>query len=67
MTDFRQELSELLNRHSMEGASDTPDFILANFMTGCLRSFDEAVQSRENWYGRAREAGRTALDIPTGD
>ena len=49
---FLQELAELLNRHSMENDSDTPDFILAQFILGCLASFNASVQQREIWYDR---------------
>lgn len=49
---FEDELSSLLNRHSMENASDTADFILAEYMTNCLIHFGLAVQAREKWFGR---------------
>lgn len=50
--DFRRELAALINRYSYENASDTPDFILAEFMSGCLEHFERATRSREHWYGR---------------
>ncbi len=50
---FEQELEELLNKHSQENASDTPDFILAKYLSDCLAVFNAAVQQRERWYGRA--------------
>ena len=46
------ELREVINRHSAENGSDTPDFILAQFLLGCLNVFDSAVRRREDWYGR---------------
>ena len=55
---FRTELEALINRHSMECGSDTPDTILAKFLLKCLFAFDEAVVSREavvstdRWYGK---------------
>lgn len=49
------ELSHLLNKHSAENDSDTPDHILAEYMLGCLRVFNEATCSREEWYGRRLE------------
>ena len=49
---LRDELRDAINRNSAENASDTPDFILAQFLEGCLAAFDQAVQQRENWYGR---------------
>lgn len=50
--DFRKELERLLNCMSMENRSDTPDFILAKYMTDCLEAHDRAVNRREVWYGR---------------
>ena len=47
---FRLELQRLLNRCSMENGSDTPDFILAEYIMGCLNSFDMAVRKRSSWY-----------------
>ena len=52
--DFQKELRELINRHSMENGSDTPDFILAQYLVGCLEYFNVAVQRREAWYTKER-------------
>lgn len=49
--DFRGDLERLLNHHSKERGSDTPDFILANYLTRCLDAFDEATTARTRWYG----------------
>ena len=49
---FRRELESLINSHSMENGSDTPDFILASYLTECLHLFDKTVKHREEWYGR---------------
>lgn len=50
--DFRTNLSALLNAHCMENGSDTPDFILAQYLTNCLAAFNTATEQRERWYGR---------------
>jgi hypothetical protein len=52
LSDFMSELESLINRHSKENGSDTPDFILAKFLGGVLHSFDETVVARDKWYGR---------------
>lgn len=49
--EFRKELQDLINRHSMENGSDTPDFILARYLVNCLEVFDRAVMDRDQWYG----------------
>lgn len=50
--NFEKELESLINRHSQENASNTPDFILAQYILSCLLAFNTAVQQRETWYGR---------------
>ena len=52
MSNFRDELQQLINRHSMENGSNTPDFILSRYLQDTLEAFDEAVLWREKWYGR---------------
>lgn len=49
---LEQAIRAVLNSHSAENASDTPDFILAEYLTGCLDAFNQAVRVREKWYGR---------------
>lgn len=55
MSKFESELEEVINRHSQENGSDTPDFILAMYMNDCLKAFNLAVKRREKWYGRAKK------------
>lgn len=50
--DFRKELEILINKHSKENGSNTPDFILAEYLCICLQAFDHVVDLREAWYGR---------------
>lgn len=51
MTEFERDLTSLLNRYSMENASNTPDFILAHFLCQCLAAWNEITQRRNNWHG----------------
>lgn len=51
---FRLELQQLINQNSLENGSDTPDFILAEYLADCLETFDRIVNVRETWYGRPR-------------
>lgn len=50
--DFRARLENLINCFSLENGSDTPDFVLAQYLLDCLQSYDTALQAREEWYGR---------------
>ncbi|TAK89327.1 MAG: hypothetical protein EPO06_11720 [Burkholderiaceae bacterium] len=45
-TTLRQELTALLNRHSVEQFSDTPDHVLAQYLIASLRAYESAVQAR---------------------
>lgn len=49
---FRLELAALLNRHNMENGSNTPDFILAEYLTDCLATFDRTMAKRDDWKQR---------------
>lgn len=57
---FRKELEELVNRFSRENGSNTPDFILAEYLIDCLTSFDKAVERRSAWYKPSKEVGSSA-------
>ena len=48
---LHKELTALLNRHSAENESDTPDFILSRYLLHCLEAFDGAINQRTKWYG----------------
>jgi len=49
-TTLIQKIAKALNMHSRENGSDTPDFILAEYLTDCLAAWDKSCQSRKNWY-----------------
>ena len=53
MSKFEKKLRGLINECSMENkgkGGDTPDFILAKYLSNCLKAFDEAVSERQSWY-----------------
>jgi hypothetical protein len=52
MEEFMKELEALINKHSMENASNTPDWLLAQYLRSCLDAFNTVVQQRDNWYAR---------------
>lgn len=57
---LKEEIQIAINRSNAEAKSDTPDFILAEYLTDCLKAFDTAVTAREKWYGR----GEQTVEIP---
>lgn len=50
MTKFTDELEEIINKNSIENGSDTPDFILAEFLKECLGAWERATIRRDDWY-----------------
>ncbi len=58
MITFQQKLEALINENSMENGSNTPDFILAEFLIHCLATFDKVTKQRDEWYGVKLEPGR---------
>lgn len=57
MSEFEKELSDLINRHSIENETDTPDFILAEYLNNCLTNFRTIMNSRKKWYGGKNDHG----------
>lgn len=57
--EFKEELIALLNKHSLENGSNTPDYILADYVIACLKVFDETVNTRTSWYSKVPEADKT--------
>lgn len=52
--NFRKALESLLNEHSMENDSNTPDFILAKYLTTQLEFFDNMMRERDEWYRKEK-------------
>lgn len=63
MQSFERELEALLNQHSLENESNTPDFILARYMRECYDAFVRATNRRESWYDRTPQP---PFETPTG-
>jgi len=57
MKDLEHELADMLNRHSAENDSNTPDFLLARYLMGCLDNWNATVKARDDWYGVILEPG----------
>jgi hypothetical protein len=56
-TPFEKELESIINKHLLENISNTPDFILAEYMQDALNSFNKASTAREKWYGKELKIG----------
>jgi hypothetical protein len=44
--EFKSELTKLINRCAMENGSNTPDFLLAEYLVAHLRAFDNFTALR---------------------
>ena len=52
---FYESLTALLNHHSKENDSGTPDWILSQYLLSSLRNFENAVKMRAEWRGESVE------------
>lgn len=48
--DFEGELISVINRYSKENESDTPDYLLAEYLMDCLNTYNSIVKKRDKWY-----------------
>ena len=64
VSELRKRIEEALNSTSAENKSNTPDFILADYLLGCLAAFDVAVNWREEWYGRPKQSPASTPALP---
>ena len=48
---FKKGLEDLINVHCKENDSDTPDFILARYVLGCLENYAKITRQRDKWHG----------------
>jgi len=52
MEEFKKELEHLINMHSIENGSNTPDFILAEYLCDCLAAYEKIHADNEKLYGK---------------
>ena len=61
--DFKQELIELINKHSLEKEMrDTPDYILAQVCVDAMAVFSEAIARRDEWHGFRKADEKSSQD-----
>lgn len=47
---LREEIENAINNCCGENVSNTPDFLLAEYVMSCLDAFDVTVKKRDAWY-----------------
>lgn len=45
--EFLRELQALINKHSQEMPSNTPDYILAHYLNHCLQAWNSTIDFRK--------------------
>lgn len=62
---FRTRLEHLINEFSVESGSNTPDFLLAEYVDGCLRLWEQTTKARDRWYNvQLRPGNKRFLSDP---
>lgn len=51
---FERELTQLINKYSQENPSNTPDYILAGYLVGCLAAWNMTMLRRTRWFGPSK-------------
>lgn len=54
---LEEEVRAAINRASRENISNTPDFLLAEYLMRCLAAYETATRGRDRWYGMNPKPG----------
>jgi hypothetical protein len=65
--DFQKELSSLLNTHSCDNDTNTPDFLLASFLDAVLAVFSSVMEQRDEWQGMEPKPASVKEPQPQGE
>jgi hypothetical protein len=61
------DLEALVNKHSLENGSGTPDYILATYLWACIETWNASTKTRDRWWGFDAKIGGVvpAVDEPS--
>ncbi len=51
MEEFRKELKQLINKHSIENLCDMPDFLLAEMIYGLIKTIGKCSKANLDCHG----------------
>ena|GEM_PF-4902117 len=51
MEEFEKELTELLNKYSIENVVDMPDFLLAGMICRMIEAMGPSIKNTLDWHG----------------
>ena len=57
--EFKDELEDLINKHSIDNECETPDFILAAMLGGWLIAYREGMRENIKWHSTWQTMGQT--------
>jgi hypothetical protein len=49
--NFKKELGNLINKHSLENSLDMPDFMMAELLVNILKAMRVAKAQNDSWHG----------------
>lgn len=61
-TLFEIKLRVLIHCQSIENGSNTPDFLLAEYLTRCLENYEKTMQVRDGYHGFHYKKGELTAD-----
>lgn len=53
VNNFRKDLTDLINRYSLEQLCNTPDFMLSDYLVSCFNNYCDIKNSTDNWFKAA--------------
>lgn len=59
---LKNDITAVLNKHSVENESQTPDFILAEYLCACLDAWNGAVGWRGSWRNEPLTSNEAVAD-----
>lgn len=66
MGSLEEDIRAVINQHSEENISNTPDYILATYLIRALDAYVNAVRDRDAWYGIHPSPGDPYAHVPNG-
>lgn len=71
-SEFIRELGDVLNRHNIDAQTNTPDYLLAEYLATALDNYQELHDATRKWHGvryplehRAMHVQPSLVDGPT--
>jgi hypothetical protein len=47
---LQKDFEHCINRNSIENESNTPDFVLAEYLVACVEAWNVGCRARDKWY-----------------